>query len=78
MKKLENDINQILQYTQCIDLWLADKGKYELLKEYDNYVKNMIRENNLDNIKTLSDWVSDTNSELFSEYDQYIERIIRD
>jgi hypothetical protein len=78
MKKSENDLNQILQYTQCIDLWLADKGEYKILKDYDNYVKNMISENDLDNIKTLSDWVSDTNSELFSEYDQYIEKIIRD
>lgn len=76
--KTQNDLNQVLQYTQCIDLWLADKGEHKILEEYEDYVKNMINEKKLDYIKTLSEWLSDTNSELFSEYDQYMEKIIRE
>lgn len=69
--------HNVLKYTKCIDIWLADKGEYKTLEEYDNYVKNMIREKNLNHIKTLSDWLIDTNIELFSEYDSYVENIIR-
>lgn len=39
MKKSENDLNQVLRYTQCIDLC--------------GYL--MIRKKNLDQIKTLSE-----------------------
>lgn len=77
MKKSENDLNQVLRYTQCIDLWLSNKGEYDTLTAYDNYVKSMIREKNLDQIKTLSEWLSDTNIDLFNEYDQYVEKLLR-
>jgi hypothetical protein len=77
MKKSENDLNQVLRYTKCIDLWLSDRGEYEMLTAYDNYVKSMISENNLDQIKTLSDWLSDINIDLFNEYDQYVEKLIK-
>lgn len=78
MKNLENDINQVLRYTQCVDIWLFDRGEHEILSEYENYVKFLITENNLDQIKTLSEWLSSTNIELFAEYDSYVESSIKE
>ncbi|MCK9416323.1 hypothetical protein M0Q97_06665 [Candidatus Dojkabacteria bacterium] len=75
MKKSEN-INRVLQYTQCLDIWLVDKGEHKILEEYDDYVKSIIIEKHYNQIKTLSEWLSDTNSKLFSEYDQYMEKNI--
>lgn len=70
--KVQKKLNLVLQYTQCIDIWLSDKGEYKILEDYENYVKSMLIEKKYNQIKTLSEWLSETNLELFCEYDQYI------
>lgn len=70
-----NNLNQLLKYTQCVNIWLFNMGKFETLMEYESYVKSMIKDG-LKDFKTLSEWLSETNYELFAEYNNCIEYLV--
>lgn len=70
-----NNLNEVLKYTQCVDIWLFNKGEFKILKEYDSFIKVIIK-NGSNELKTLSEWLSETNIELFMEYNKCIESLV--
>ena len=72
-----SELEQVLNNTDCLNLWLSYHEKYEFLIEYDSYVKDKIRKNELKDILTITEWLIKKDINLFNEYDQYLENMIR-